>query len=200
MTVADFNTVPTRLKPLLAKKNRTNVFLVAGALLCILIAHIFFIAPIISETNDYKARIEQKDKLIEKYRKRLGEAKSNAEDPNMDRLSDFSSRFVAGAGQSALAAEIEVGLSSISGGGINKNSFRPLPEKDRGEYKEVSFRYDFTADVRGAHNLLTMLKNFDHPLVIQDFRLRTTGRRRRGLPLNINVTLASIGELKTQQQ
>lgn len=200
MTAADFNKVPNRLKPLLAKKNRTNVILIATALGAILIAHLFFIGPVIGETQVHKDRIAQKEKLIERYKKRLSEDEGGVDVAKMQRLESFRRRFGGGGGQSALASEIEAGFSAIADSGITKNSFRPLPEKDRGEYKEVSFRYDFTADVRGVHKLLTMLKNFEHPLVIQDFRLRTTGRRRRGFPLNISVTLASIGELNTQKQ
>lgn len=184
----------------LIKKRRKTIAAASILLLILIVFHVQVVSPVNESIETNRLQAEQYGLLIEKLKKNIEEVKSGHDDLDQfmieAREADINI-LDAKLDNTEIASRLESMLASISSAHFQKISFQPMQPRKLESFTEVNLRYNFSADVYGIYAFGERLKDFNRPLRIKDMRILVSGAQRKGgLPLNVTMTVATIGSLE----
>jgi len=183
------------------KKNRSAMVAGSAAMLAILMVHLFWLDPVLSEKEEIGSMVKQQGELVQKYQEKLNQAQSIKDNlAKQEReLTELQKKLFRGNDAYQLAASLGDQLSSKDdpASKLDIKTYQVLASKEYGLYQEVTLRYNFMTSVEGLHFFLERLRNFEMAILVQEINVQKI--QRKGRPdLVVNVILAALLE-KTEK-
>ncbi len=183
------------------KKNRSAMVAGSAAMVSILMVHLFWLDPVLSEKEEIGSMVKQQGELVQKYQEKLNQAQSIKDNlAKQEReLTELQKKLFRGNDAYQLAASLGDQLSSKDdpASKLDIKTYQVLASKEYGLYQEVTLRYNFMTSVEGLHFFLERLRNFEMAILVQEINVQKI--QRKGRPdLVVNVILAALLE-KTEK-
>ena len=183
------------------KKNRSAMVAGSAAMVSILMEHLFWLDPVLSEKEEIGSMVKQQGELVQKYQEKLNQAQSIKDNlAKQEReLTELQKKLFRGNDAYQLAASLGDQLSSKDdpASKLDIKTYQVLASKEYGLYQEVTLRYNFMTSVEGLHFFLERLRNFEMAILVQEINVQKI--QRKGRPdLVVNVILAALLE-KTEK-
>ncbi len=183
------------------KKNRSAMVAGSAAMVAILMVHLFWLDPVLSEKEEIGSMVKQQGELVQKYQEKLNQAQSIKDNlAKQEReLTELQKKLFRGNDAYQLAASLGDQLSSKDdpASKLDIKTYQVLASKEYGLYQEVTLRYNFMTSVEGLHFFLERLRNFEMAILVQEINVQKI--QRKGRPdLVVNVILAALLE-KTEK-
>lgn len=183
------------------KKNRSAMVAGSAAMVSILMVHLFWLDPVLSEKEEIGSMVKQQGELVQKYQEKLNQAQSIKDNlAKQEReLTELQKKLFRGNDAYQLAASLGDQLSSKDdpASKLDIKTYQVLASKEYGLYQEVTLRYNFMTSVEGLHFFLERLRNFEMAILVQEMNVQKI--QRKGRPdLVVNVILAALLE-KTEK-
>jgi hypothetical protein len=177
------------------KQKRISILVFCLAALSLLVVHVFWLNPILTETDEMQARVLQQKQMIQKYQEKLDQSKDLKEklEKQGRELSRLQRKVFHGDDSYQLAATLGE-LPSFKGTqDLTIKSYQVLASKEYGLYQEVQLKFDFTATIKGLYQFLSALKKSPTAILVQQLRIQRV-QRKTGHDLVLSVVLSALME------
>jgi hypothetical protein len=177
------------------KQWRVSILVFCLAVLSLLTVHVFWLHPILTETDEIQGRIQQQKQMIQKYQEKLDQSKDLKEklEKQGKELSRLQRKVFRGDDSYQLAATLGELLSFKGTQDLTIKSYQVLASKEYGLYQEVQLKFDFTATIQGLHRFLSALKRSPTAILVQQLRIQRI-QRKTGHDLVLSVVLSALME------
>lgn len=184
-------------KPTWAKLKKQRVSLVAAGVtvVCLVLAHFLWLAPLIAQREEIEGKLKQQSELVQKYKEKLDKAQSIRDNLEIQQqeMEKMQKRLFRGNDPYQLAASLSESLSSKGSEKLDMKTYQVLASKEYGLYQEVHLRFNFMTTIGGLRLFLDRLKNFQTAVLVQEINIQKI-QRKGGPDLVINIVLAALME------
>ncbi|MCE5244485.1 MAG: hypothetical protein ABFD98_06800 [Syntrophobacteraceae bacterium] len=177
------------------KKQRITFAATGVAIVCLLLVHFLWLAPLMAQREEIALKVKQQNELVQKYKEKLDKAQSIRENlvKQQQEMETMQKRLFRGNDPYQLAASLSESLSSKSAEKLDMKTYQVLASKEYGLYQEVHLRFNFMTTIGGLKLFLDRLKNFHTTVLVQEINVQKI-QRKGGPDLVINIVLAALME------
>ena len=177
------------------KKQRVSLIIAAITVVCILLVHFLWVAPLMAQRDETQVKIKQQAELVQKYKEKLDKAQSIRDnlEKQQQEMEKMQKRLFRGNDPYQLAAALSESLSSKGAEKLDMKTYQVLASKEYGLYQEVHLRFNFMTTIGGLHLFLDRLRNFQTAVMVQEINIQKI-QRKGGPDLVINIVLAALME------
>ncbi|NLI80569.1 MAG: hypothetical protein GX443_02625 [Deltaproteobacteria bacterium] len=183
------------------RKNRTAMIAGGATFVCLLLLHLLWVRPLLTEKEELEAKVKQERELVQKYHEKLNQAQSIKDNLTKQEveLRELQKKLFRGSDAYQLAASLGDLLSSKDDpkSKLDIKTYQVLASKEYGLYQEVTLRYNFMTSVEGLHFFLERLRNLEMAILVQEINVQKI-QRKGGPDLVVNVIVAALLE-KTEK-
>ncbi len=186
----------SRITASIPVKRKNAGFVWACAILSILVlVDMLFIVPLFQEIHEVENAIRAKQELAGRLETKVMETESALNGlQNKVQQAQSISLFISEANVESLATNLDMSLSRIAPGKLQKIRYTPRQNEQVGDVTLAIFEYEMAADIYGIAALVDGLRDFETPLLIRELRIKSSPNR--ALPLNVQMQLGAIIRLQ----
>ena len=177
------------------ERHRTSLALMAVVGICLLLAHWFWLEPVLIQKQELSENIAQQQAMIQKYQEKLAQGTVFKESltKQEQELGQLQRKVFRGEDSYQLAAKLGDIVSAKGSQDLNVKSYQVLASKEHGVYQEVQVKFDFTATIAGVYTFLNGIQKSSTAIQVQQMRVQKV-QRKTGHDLVINVVLTALME------
>ncbi|HOV87018.1 MAG TPA: type 4a pilus biogenesis protein PilO [Syntrophobacteraceae bacterium] len=170
---------------------------IAATILALVVVHVFWLAPVLSEKEILENRLKQQQDLMQKYEDKLKQAHSIRENlvKKEAELREMQKRLFRGNDPYQLAASLGETFSPKGGGKakLEIKTYQVIASKEYGLYQEVHLRFNLMTTVEGLHFFLDRVGKFQTAILVKEINIQKI-QKKGGPDLVVNVILAALME------
>jgi len=178
-------------------KHRLASLAIAATILALVVVHVFWLAPVLSEKETLENRLKQQQDLMQKYEDKLKQAQSIRENlvKKEAELREMQKRLFRGNDPYQLAASLGETFSPKGGGKakLEIKTYQVIASKEYGLYQEVHLRFNLMTSVEGLHFFLDRVGKFQTAILVKEINIQKI-QKKAGPDLVVNVILAALME------
>jgi len=177
------------------ERHRMSLALAAVLGLFLLLAHWFWLEPVLIQKQELSENIAQQQAMIQKYQEKLAQGTVVKESltKQEQELGQLQRKVFRGEDSYQLAAKLGDIVSAKGSQDLNVKSYQVLASKEHGVYQEVQVKFDFTATIAGVYTFLNGIQKSPTAIQVQQMRVQKV-QRKTGHDLVINVVLTALME------
>jgi hypothetical protein len=177
------------------ERHRMSLALAAVLGLFLLLAHWFWLEPVLIQKQELSENIAQQQAMIQKYQEKLAQGTVFKESltKQEQELGQLQRKVFRGEDSYQLAAKLGDIVSAKGSQDLNVKSYQVLASKEHGVYQEVQVKFDFTATIAGVYTFLNGIQKSSTAIQVQQMRVQKV-QRKTGHDLVINVVLTALME------
>jgi hypothetical protein len=177
------------------ERHRMSLALAAVLGLFLLLAHWFWLEPVLIQKQELSENIAQQQAMIQKYQEKLAQGTVFKESltKQEQELGQLQRKVFRGEDSYQLAAKLGDIVSAKGSQDLNVKSYQVLASKEHGVYQEVQVKFDFTATIAGVYTFLNGIQKSPTAIQVQQMRVQKV-QRKTGHDLVINVVLTALME------
>lgn len=176
-------------------KHRVQVVVFVLFVGVLVAAHLFWLQPILAETDGLRDRLNRERSLIDKYQQKLVQAKglSRQLQAQEKELKSIQQRLVQGKDPYQLAAALGELAAAKKTEDLTIKSYQVLNTVEFGLYQEVRLKFNLSTTIAGFYQFLNRLQSSHEAISFQELRVQRR-RVRTGPDLSVTVVIAALME------
>lgn len=177
------------------KVHRLQLVFMLACVVLLLIVHLIWIQPVMSEDQSLRDQTAREQELINKYQTKLEQAKGLELQlqKQEQELKQIQKRLVQGKDPYQLAAALGELAASKETEGLTIKSYQVLKTVEYGLYQEVRLKFNLSATIKGFYHFLASLQNSEEAISFQELNVQRR-RLRKGPDLSVTVVIAALME------